>query len=145
MIYPLFLCAVSFVHIPLKLAEQAVDLAVSALTAEVVRRHSGNNHLALVLFGLLAFNPVLWNIDLARVIREGLYISLSLAVVAITVILAFPAQEQGKHRRWRSVLQGTGFGLIAVAFWLTREEGIWLLPTLAVVLAVALVEILRPD
>src|SRR5271165_3393754 len=55
MIYPLFVCVVSFAPIPLKVAEQAVYLAASALTAGLVRRRAGNNHLALILFTVLAF------------------------------------------------------------------------------------------
>jgi len=144
MMYPLFICATSLAAIPLKVAEQAAYLAAAALTAGLARRRFGNNHLALVLFGLLAFNPVLWNVKLARVIREGLYVSLSLAVVALAVLIAFPTHDDGDHYG-RRILQGFSLGLIGGAFWLTREEGIWLLPTLAVVLAVALLGILQPD
>jgi hypothetical protein len=142
MFYPLFICAASFVAIPLKIAEQAAYLAASALTAELVRRRAGNPRLALILFALLAFNPVLWNVALARVIREGLYVSLSLALVTLTIVIAFPTRAGG---RGRSVFQGFCLGLIGGAFWLTREEGIWLLPALAVVVVVALIGILRPD
>ncbi len=143
MFYPLFVCAASLLAIPLKIAEQAVYLAASALTAGLVRRRVGRNHLPLILFGLLAFNPVLWHNQLARVIREGLYISLSLALVALSVIIAFPTQE--KDRYGSRILCGIGLGIVAGAYWLTREEGIWLLPTLAVVLTVALIGVLLPD
>jgi len=148
MIYPLFVGMASFVAIPLKIAEQGLYLAASALTAGLVRRRVANNHLALILFALLAFNPVLWTVDLARVIREGLYVSLSLAVVALAVIISFPTQEQErgqqKDRYGRRILQGIGFGLITGAFWQTREEGIWLLPAVAVVVVIAGIGILRP-
>ncbi len=142
MFYPLFIGAASFAAIPLKIAEQAAYLAASALTAGLVRRRAGNNLSALVLFGLLAFNPVLWNVDLARVIREGLYVSLPLAVVALAVVIAFPTQEGNRYSR--RIFQGFSLGLIGGAFWLTREEGIWILPALAVVVAVALIGVLRP-
>ncbi len=142
MFYPLFIGAASFAAIPLKIAEQAAYLAASALTAGLVRRRADNNLFALVLFGLLAFNPVLWNVDLARVIREGLYVSLPLAVVALAVVIAFPTQEGNRYGR--RILQGCSLGLIGGAFWLTREEGIWILPALAVVVAVALIGVLRP-
>ena len=143
MIYPLFVCVVSFAPIPLKVAEQAVYLAASALTAGLVRRRAGNNHLALILFTVLAFNPVLWNLFLARVMREGLYVSLSLAVVALAVVVAFPTQSPDRYGL--RILRGVTLGLLGGAFWLTREEGIWLLPTLAVVLAVAIIGVLWPQ
>jgi hypothetical protein len=143
MVYPLFVCMARFAAIPLKIAEQATYLASSALIAGLVRRRVGNNYLALVLFGLLAFNPVLWNVELARVIREGLYVSLSLAVVGLIVVIAFPTRSQGRDAR--KILIGVALGFIGGAFWLTREEGIWLLPTLVTVLAVALMGVLRSD
>jgi hypothetical protein len=141
MFYPLFLSVVSRTSIPLKVAEQAAYLGACVLAAGIVRRGAGNHHLAMVLFGLLALNPVLWNVELARVIRESLYVSLSLAVVALTVVVAFPTQDGDRFRR---IFHGLMLGLIGGAFWLTREEGIWLLPTLAVVVAIALMTILRP-
>ncbi|MGB9233110.1 MAG: hypothetical protein WCC04_01760 [Terriglobales bacterium] len=142
MFYPLFIAAASTAHIPLKTAEQAAYLVACALAAELVRRRAGNHYLALAMFGLLAFNPVLWTVDLARVIREGLYVSLSLAIVALTVVIAFPTRD---GHRGRGIFQCLSLGFIGGAFWLTREEGIWLLPALSVVVAVALIGILRPD
>jgi hypothetical protein len=143
MVYSLFIRGVSFAAVPLKIAEQAAYLAASVLTAELVRHRASSNYLAVALFGLLAFNPVLWNVELARVIREGLYISLSLAVVALSVLIAFPTQD-GDHYG-RRIFQGFSLGLVGGAFWLTREEGIWILPALMVVVAVALIAIVRPN
>ena len=97
------------------------------------------------MFAVLAFNPVLWNVSLARVTREGLYVSLSLAVVALVVTIAFPNPDERSHGRCRILFPGFSLGLVSAAFWLTREEGIWLLPALGVVIAIALVEILWPQ
>ena len=134
MFYPLFLCAASLAAIPLKIAEQCVYLAVSALIAWIVARASQRRWLGSVMFAALAFNPSLWNPALARVIREGLYISLSPAVVALGIVVAFPPAGRGFAR---SVLLGCLLGLIGAGFWLTREEGIWLAPALASILVVA--------
>lgn len=123
--YPLFIAAAFIAGIPLKIAEQIVYLAASALVA--TRAPSRTTRLAL--FAALAFIPVLWAAELARVIREGLYISLSLAIIgAATTIATAPTRRAAA---WR----GLGLGLLAGAFWLTREEGVWLLPALVVVLA----------
>lgn len=142
MFYPLFIAAAHSCSVPLKLAEQAVYLAASAAAAGVVRKHAASNRLALLLFACLAFNPVLWHPDLARVLREGLYVSLSLAVVIIATTIAFPADHKPPPRlAWR-VLQGFALGLLAAAFYLTREEGIWLMPALAMVVAAAIAKAL---
>src|SRR5271165_878817 len=145
MFYSLFVCVVSFFAIPLKVAEQVAYLAAAAITAGLVRGRLRNNFVALVLFGALALNPVLWNDQLARAIREGLYVSLSLAVVTLMVVIAFPRQEQQEDRYARKILLGAVLGCVAGAYWLTREEGIWLVPTLVVVLAIALTKWLQPN
>jgi hypothetical protein len=144
MFYPLFIVLAFWTSIPLKIAEHCVYLAASALAARVVRKQSGSDSLSLILFVLLSFNPVFWNIHLARVIREGLYISLSLFVVVLIVMIAFPTIPQESRNSRRLVLLGFGLGLVAIAFWLTREEGIWLLPAAVVVLIVALLDKLLP-
>jgi hypothetical protein len=144
MFYPLFIVIAFWTSVPLKIAEQGVYLAASALTAGVVRRQSGSGRFALVLFALLAFNPLLWNVSLARVIREALYISLSLAVVTLVVMIAFPPVREANQGFRRAVFQGFSLGLVGAAYWMTREEGIWLLPALAVVMTVSLLGILRP-
>jgi hypothetical protein len=130
MFYPLFIAAVEVAGMPLKLAEQGIYLAVCAAFAWLSERAAGRRGLGLTLFALLAANPVLWHPELARVIREGLYISLSLAVVALAVATAFPALLPS---RWRGKvwIAATLLGLAAGGFWLTREEGVWLAPAAA--------------
>jgi hypothetical protein len=142
MFYPLFIAVTHFVSIPLKIAEQIVYLLACGMTAEFVRRSTRSNPFALVLFALLAFNPVLWHSELARVIREALYVGLSLAVVVLFVIVVFPGPN--RQRFFYRILAGLSLGIIGGAFWLTREEGIWIIPALAVVALGAAWRILRP-
>lgn len=142
MFYPMFIAAAFWASIPLKIAEHLFYLAACGLTAGVVRRSAGNM-VSLVLFALLAFNPVLWNYGLARVLRQGVYLSVALLVVTLLVAVSFP--PAGTLRSWRrSGLLGMALGLSTTAYWLTREEGIWLIPAAAVVLAVALLGIFQP-
>lgn len=135
MFYPLFILIAFLLAIPLNIAEQAVYLAVSALCACLVRRVSGDRKLALLLFAVLAFNPVLWHWEMDRVIREGLYVSLSLAVVILFVLLVFP--PPGRRPRL-GLAYGVACGLVLGAFWLTREEGPWLVPAVAVTVLLSL-------
>jgi hypothetical protein len=58
MFYPMFMVWSHWAAVPLKVAEQLVYLVVAAVTAGVVRRRTGGNRLAFVLFILFAFNPV---------------------------------------------------------------------------------------
>ncbi len=145
MFYPLFIALARYARIPLKIAEQIIYVTASAAAAGVVRRHAGSNRLALVLFALLAFNPVVWHVELARVLRDGLYMGLSLAVLALTVLIVFPGPgtSSSPGRILRRLGPGLGLGLLGAMFWLTREEGVWLIPALAVVIFLAVMRIWR--
>src|SRR5205823_6594305 len=142
MFYPLFIAIAFWISVPLKIAEQLAYLGACALTAGMVRRRVGNRYLSLILFAFLAFNPVSWNASLARVLRQGLYMSLSLALIALAVKVAFPSPSESNRSIWRVTLRGLGLGLVSACYWMTREEGLWLVPAVVVVLALAVVEIL---
>ena len=136
MFYPLFILLAFIAGVPLPIAEQVVYLAACYGVACFIRRwRADDGWFALVVFCALALNPEAWSRDLARVIREGLYLGLSLAVVGLTLQASFPPA----HRR--PVLRGIAIGILAGAaggaFWLTREEGLWLAPAVMVILGVA--------
>jgi hypothetical protein len=138
MAYPAFILAAFATGIPLKLAEQGVYLAACGLMAWLVARLTRNRWLALLLFGCLALNPVLWTTSLAHVRREGIYISLSLAVIALAAILLLAGDQLRSANKRFAVL--VMLGLVGAAYWLTREEGIWLVPALAVLIVASAVE-----
>jgi hypothetical protein len=129
MFYPLFILIAFASAIPLKIAEQMLYLAACALAARFAARHAKSEPLALVLFTALAFNPVLWTGSLARVIREGIYLSLCLVVVTLVLWILFPPPAATPRKRW---MPGVALGIAAAAYWTTREEGLWILPALAV-------------
>ena len=133
MAYPAFILAAFLSGLPLKLAEHVVYLAAAGAAAWIVVRMVGRRLLGLTLFAFLAFNPLLWHEQLARVIREGLYGSLSLALVMLAAGAIF-----GHHWGWsflpRRLMLFVAAGIVGGVYWLTREEGIWLAPALAVLL-----------
>lgn len=128
--YPAFIALAFALGIPLKLAEHLLYLGGAGVMAWVVKRLTGDKLLALVLFGVLAFSPVLWSVHLARIIRESFYIGLTLMVIALAAIVLLVPARDGR-RAARNVLL-VMLGLLGGWFWVTREEGIWLLPPLAV-------------
>src|SRR5713101_8377653 len=106
--YPLFIVVAFWTSVALKIAEQVVWLAASWLTAGMVRRRLGSRYPSLILFTLLAFNPVVWNFHFARVLRQGLYMSLSLAFVTLVIAIAFPISDEANHGFRRVLLKGAG-------------------------------------
>ena len=135
--YPFFILTTFVAGIPFNLAEQALYVGACAIVARLLGR-AGGKWLGLLAFAALAFNPILLNAEMSRVIREAIYISLSLTLVALTVWVAL-AERPGPDR-WhlRALASGFALGGVFAAYWLTREEGLWLLPALAMVALVAL-------
>ena len=136
--YPIFICTAFVLHVPLKTAEQLCYVAASGLLSfAALSRSPGKpaSILGFLLFVLLCLNPVLWTTALARVIRDAVYISLSLGVVALTLMASFPTARTGIPAALRS---GAALGLVGGAFWMTREEGVWLLPSVIAIAAIGL-------
>ena len=140
-VYPMFIAAAGMLHVPLKVAEQVCTVAAAAAlfrwiaSREIMgRRPAAYPALGSVIFTLLCLDPIVWTSSLARVIREGIYGSLSLAVVTLTLATCFPSRPS---RLGGALLLGAGLGLVGSAFWLTREEGVWLVPSVVVVMGVA--------
>jgi len=69
--YPAFILAAFGAGVPLKIAEQLLYLGACGFSAWLVRRLSGRRWLPFVLFAVLAFSPLMWTAELARVVREG--------------------------------------------------------------------------
>lgn len=139
--YPLFIALSAALAIPLKLAEHLLYLGVSAALAAALARRLHRPGAGLLLFAALAFNPVLWHPELARIIREGLYLSESLALLGLGAALLLPPRRPRRGRRtW--ALAGLA-GLVLAAYWCTREEGVWLLPALAAMAGLVLADRLR--
>ena len=71
---------------------------------------------------------------LGRVIRQHIYTPLELAILAGLVALYCRRDESGRRQLpWAAVL-GLAFG----CFWLTREESVWLVPSIVLLVAAGL-------
>ncbi len=122
--YSLFILVNHVTGLPLKLSEHAFYLCASGFAALVLARLSGRAWMFWAVFVVLAFSPVAWTQEAARVVRESIYQSLSLLLFFAWALYV----SQERPGRWF----GVGIGLIAGAYWLTREEGVWLAPALLV-------------
>jgi hypothetical protein len=134
MFYPLFIVMAFALSIPLKIAEQLAYLGASSITAFMITRAAGRRWIGLLMFTGLAFNPVLWHHWLARVSRESLYTALSIGLFGLVILISFPELRRTR----RNVAIGLSFGVVWAAFWLTREESIWLLPACLVPIALGI-------
>lgn len=127
--FPLFVAAAFRAGAPLFDAERALYVGACALfvlaVAPVVRANWGR----LLLFSVLVLNPVV----VTRAVREGLYPALTLLVLAGSVgILCWLPSSHRRAAAWAG-LCGVSLG----ALWMTREEGIWIVPPVALLLGAA--------
>lgn len=132
--YSVFMLVNHLFELPLKLSEHTVYLMAALFVSALIGRVCSNKWAAVLSFAIMAFIPTAWTPGAGgRIVRENLYISLSLFVFGLSV-WCFVAQSLGSVRdeirakKWQLVL----LGLVAGAYWLTREEGVWLLPSLLI-------------
>ncbi len=128
--YPLWLAFNANLGAPLLLTQQVLYVLAGIVfvvaIAKVVRRPTA---LALA-YTLYLFNPSIET----RVIREGIYPALSVLVLA--GMIGVVTRRQG-----RRLILGLWTGLTGVAcllFWITREEGVWMVPSLVLLLGYAI-------
>ena len=125
--YSLFIAGANIVHLPLPLAQHALYLAGCVFVVLALRPWLTNRWQGAVLFTLLWWQPMSYfELD---VLRQNIYTPLSLLVFAGLIAL---------HTRrpiYPRLLWGILLGISAGAFYLTREEGIWIVPS-AVLLVV---------
>ena len=123
--FPMWAAASFGLGLPLLLGEQLLYAASCAAVVCAIRPVVKSEGARLALFALLLWSP--WSFAdqvMTRAAREGIYASLGLLVFASAVGLAL---RQGSSRttlvRWAVLLGSSG-----AALWLTREEGVWIVP-----------------
>lgn len=134
--YSVFMLLNHAIGLPLKFSEQAVYLLTCAFFAITLGQLYRSRKLAFITFVLLAFMPTPWAGWIGgRVVREGVYLSQALMLVTLAIrCWVLPADSSAQtllRAQWKSLIV---FGLVAGWYWLTREEGVWLLPALLILL-----------
>ncbi|MDB6114676.1 MAG: hypothetical protein JWQ62_1621, partial [Lacunisphaera sp.] len=83
------------------------------------------------VYTLLLANPISFDAgNLSRVLRQNLYAPLALFALAGLVQLFARRRETGRRQAGPAILAGAALG----CFWLTREESVWLLPAVGLIL-----------
>jgi hypothetical protein len=90
----------------------------------------------IFLFTVLLFDPVGFPIDsMSRVIREGIYPALT----GLCIALALGMMVRFAGRMLWLFIWSASLGVNWALFWITREEGVWLLPSAGILLGTGLV------
>lgn len=137
MFYPLWI-AVSFISgIPLLLSEQILYILSCLVFILAIRPLIKNVWSLLLIFAFMLFSPISYIYIFTRVIREGIYISITLIVISSAIGLLLR-----RHSFRKSILWSIFLGISLSTFWLTREEGIWILPFLSILLGYFAIEVI---
>lgn len=130
MFYPLWIAAMHLLHVPLLWSHHLLYASACLAFVFAVRPLLNRVWLPPALYLILLFNPMSSNDLTATVIREGIYPALTLLTLAGGIALAVRVDaDAGNLLPWSLVL-----GLATSALWLTREESVWILPALLIVL-----------
>ncbi len=125
--YPLWIAAAFLAGVPLLLSQQLLYVAACLVTERALQPLIASRPWRMAIFVLLLFNPVTFTWQLTRVLRDGLYPGLVLLVVGAAIGLFARRHEPARCLAGWAVTCGSA----TAAFWLTREEGVWILPVLA--------------
>lgn len=130
--YPIYLACIQELGLPLPLANLLVYAGACTLACVAIRPIVRNGLLLFAIFAVLLFNPMTFAALAWTAMRSILNDSLALLVVSCALGILIRS-----HEPFRALLKWwIGLGLSLAAFMLTREEAVWLLPCLALILAV---------
>ncbi len=88
------------------------------------------------VFLILLFNPAMHITENLRIMREAVYVPLTISIFA-GALWWFRWRHRGLLRRATLAI---GLGTLLAAFWLTREEGLWIAPALLLVFCIAVLD-----
>lgn len=131
--YPIFIAANFLFGLPLLFTQQLFYTLAGLVLIHALAQFGVNRKWLLVLFALYLFNPVTCVDAGSRVLRMGIYPALTVFVFAgAMALLAGNRRSLGCLYGW-----GGGLGVAWGWFWITREEGMWILPSILLILAAA--------
>ena len=124
--YPLFIAAVFSLGVPLFLAQHLFYTAACALFARALRPAVVWPGAQLAVFAMLLWNPMTFDgSSMGRVLRQHVYGPLGLMIFAALIALYLRRGDTARRQvPWVLLL-----GLAGAAFYLTREEVIWMAPS----------------
>lgn len=117
--YAYFLALNKLLHLPIALSIACLYIFACLFTAYIFRIAGASALLTIVLFTVLLFEPSQFPM---RIIRDNIYPALTLITISGLAYIAI--NHPSNKNRILIILAGTFSGL----FWITREEGLWIIP-----------------
>jgi hypothetical protein len=131
--FSLFLAANAILGTPVTLLTALLYLFACGLIANTLRYMGLNKYFVLIIFITILFHPALFP---TRIIRDNIYPALSLIVIAGVIKLMFVPVPKDNH-----IVNIIPYGFVFGLFWITREEGIWIVPGILLLLFIKTVQL----
>jgi hypothetical protein len=129
--YPLFLALSAASGLPVTAMHALLAIGAILSVAWAIWRVSGSRSFAIAAFLLLIFLPVSFDPGLQRIFRDQIYWGQTLLFFSTFAVAMLAPPARTAPRLWLAAISGAILGWT----WLTREEGVWLIPGIAIVLA----------
>ena len=129
--YPLWVALSKLISVDLLLSQHFLYIISCLVFVLVVRPLIYSKAVIFFLLFFLIFNPVSFTDSVGnRVIRDGIYPALSLLTFSLFLKILLSFLYEGRVKPIYSYL----FGVLFSFFWITREEGLWVFPSLVFML-----------
>jgi hypothetical protein len=136
--YPAFLALANWLGISVSLAHALFHCGAIAFFVLIAHRFMKSIVLSGLLFTLLLWHPIALGPFLLRIIRESIFYGQVLIVLAALAWTCLSVTSPGERALY-GVLSGAALGW----FWLTREDGVWMAPAIAILVAAGGLRALR--
>jgi hypothetical protein len=130
--YPAFLAVANWLGISVSMAHALFHCFAITFFVAICQRFIKSYLISGVFLILLLWHPISLSGYLLRVLREEIYYGQTLLVLGTMLWILFGPLEARRRLLWAGVA-----GAVLGWFWLTREEGLWILPGLVLLLLVA--------
>jgi hypothetical protein len=129
--YPLWIAGAFLLGIPLFLSQHLLYAGACALFTRACRPAIKSGAARFALYALLLWNPMSFDAScMGRVLRQHVYAPLGVMIFAgCTALYQRRTETFRRQLPWALLL-----GLAGAAFWLTREESVWLGPSVFILL-----------
>ncbi len=134
--YPIFIALSNWLALPLLASQQLLQALSCCVVILAIRPIVRNRYLLLAAFAILLCNPGSFSYPaVGRIFQLAIYPPLATMVLGCLIGMAIRSTES-----FRQVLPWSiGLGVALSLFWITRDESIFIAPSIAVVLLFALV------
>lgn len=140
--YPFFLSLSIFFKIPLRLMEGFLICTAALYFVNSIRRFIPGITFLLFIYAAIIFNPLQYSLIDFRLLRDMIYFPLILLILAANFYIYQDAEK--KSLVWSNqFIHPMILGFSLFFYWNTREEGVWVIPTLLFFLIFLIIHYIR--